>query len=218
MTRQSYFNPLSLHWPLITVFTCDIRAANENASLFICSLTYYAISLIPRLKSALRFVLMGLVFGFMARFSVFPLWHAGYFLLGVIICKSKAPFNHCFPTTWLSAILLVWLAMYPENLHPSKLGGVLIVMLTMGVGLWLYPTRQSRLRDAMLYIGRNTLPIYIYSPIFTLLCKGLVPFLRFDPTGLLFLVVSLSICVAGGLAIDRALGWATGKLKLNFYR
>ena len=50
-------------------------------------------------------------------------------------------------------------------------------------------------------MGRNSLMLYVFSPIFTVLCKQLVPYLKFDPTGLLFLAVSLAICVTGSLLI-----------------
>ena len=51
------------------------------------------------------------------------------------------------------------------------------------------------------FLGRNSLVLYVFSPIFTVLCKRFVPYLQFDHTGLIFLMVSLIVCVAGSLAI-----------------
>ncbi len=53
----------------------------------------------------------------------------------------------------------------------------------------------------LLFLGRNSLMLYVFSPIFTVLCKRLVPYLQFDPTGLIFLLVSLAFCVTGSLLI-----------------
>ena len=53
----------------------------------------------------------------------------------------------------------------------------------------------------ILFLGRNSLPIYVFSPIFTVLCKRLVPYVQFDPTGRVFLFASLLICIGGSLAI-----------------
>ena len=59
--------------------------------------------------------------------------------------------------------------------------------------------------------------LYVFSPIFTILCKQLVPFLRFDPTGLLFLLASLAVCVSGCLAIAWAMDF-TGTSRFFFGR
>ena len=63
----------------------------------------------------------------------------------------------------------------------------------------------ERVMQMLKFIGRNTLTIYLFSPIFTILCKHLVSLLRFDPTGLIFLILSLLICTTGSLAIARML-------------
>ena len=174
-------------------------------SLLICGFVYYAVLRIPRLQTASRLTLLALIYGLMAWGNIVPLWHPMYFLIGTVIQQCGAFILNCFPVTWLSTIGLIWLVQYPQYLHPVTLGGLLIVVLAMGLGIWLYSYIPAYLRTGMLLIGRNTLPIYIYSPIFTLLCKKLVPYLQFDPSGMLFLVLSLTICVTGGMAIDKTL-------------
>ncbi len=80
----------------------------------------------------------------------------------------------------------------------------------------LAPKKRGPLQ-AFLFLGRNSLMLYVFSPIFTVLCKRLVPFLQFDTTGLLFLVISLTICVAGSLAIAWAMD-RTGIARFFFGR
>ena len=80
----------------------------------------------------------------------------------------------------------------------------------------LAPKKRGPLQ-ALLFLGRNSLMLYVFSPIFTVLCKRLVPFLQFDTTGLLFLVISLTICVAGSLAIAWAMD-RTGIARFFFGR
>ena len=80
----------------------------------------------------------------------------------------------------------------------------------------LAPRKRGPLQ-ALLFLGRNSLMLYVFSPIFTVLCKRLVPFLQFDTTGLLFLVISLTICVAGSLAIAWAMD-RTGIARFFFGR
>lgn len=59
------------------------------------------------------------------------------------------------------------------------------------------------------YIGRNTLPIYIFHPIFTMLAKFTLPVFAFEPTGILhaFSVILVGIpgciCIAKFMDITR---------------
>lgn len=60
------------------------------------------------------------------------------------------------------------------------------------------------------FLGHNTLSIFLFSPIFTIVCKKMVPWLEFDSTGLVFLALSLIICVAGSIGI----AWAADATRL----
>ena len=61
------------------------------------------------------------------------------------------------------------------------------------------------------------MPLFLFSPIFTFLCKPLVPVLQFEPTGLLFLLVSLAICIAGSLLIESVMK-RTGLSRYFYYK
>lgn len=58
------------------------------------------------------------------------------------------------------------------------------------------------------YIGRNTFPIYIFHPIFTMLSKFILPIFRFDSTGVLHSVLTILISIIGSLYIARILDWS----------
>ena len=69
-----------------------------------------------------------------------------------------------------------------------------------------------RARTVMTFIGRNTFPLLLFSPLFTILAKFYQPYLlRQEPSGILFLVVSVSIATAGSLAI----AWGFDKLRIS---
>lgn len=57
------------------------------------------------------------------------------------------------------------------------------------------------------YIGRNTFPIYIFHPIFTMLAKFTLPAFAFEPTGLLHAAVSVAMGVIGCIYLARALDY-----------
>ncbi|MDR4931519.1 acyltransferase family protein [Segatella bryantii] len=58
------------------------------------------------------------------------------------------------------------------------------------------------------YIGRNTFPIYLFHPIFTMLSKYLLPAFRFDSTGVLHAVFTILISIIGSIYIAKILDWS----------
>ncbi|MFB9898194.1 hypothetical protein [Hallella seregens] len=82
---------------------------------------------------------------------------------------------------------------------------MLIVYLVFSASLSVYSHVPAALRRPLLFLGRNSLALYLFSPIFTICCKALVPYLAFDPTRLLFLCTSLSVCIVGSLGLCRLL-------------
>lgn len=69
------------------------------------------------------------------------------------------------------------------------------------------------------FIGRNTFPVYIFHPIFTMAAKFLLPLFAFDPTGLLHTIFTIAMCLVGTLALavllDKThLSWCFGRSTL----
>jgi len=61
------------------------------------------------------------------------------------------------------------------------------------------------------FIGRNTLILLLFSPVFTIVAKVFIPFLVFDHTGICFLVISEVFTVAGSLFV----AYLMDKLKIS---
>lgn len=51
------------------------------------------------------------------------------------------------------------------------------------------------------YIGRNTFPIYIFHPIFTMLAKFMLPAFCFDSSGIVHAVFTIVMSIAGSICI-----------------
>ena len=62
-----------------------------------------------------------------------------------------------------------------------------------------------------IYIGRNTLVILLFSPIFTILSKAFLPVFAFDPTGMLFLVTATAFTLSGCMGM----AWAMDKMHVS---
>ena len=92
-------------------------------------------------------------------------------------------------------------------------GGILMTILVMSAALFVNGHIGVRSRRLMMFLGRKTMPLFLFSPIFTFLCKPFVPFLQFDPTGLTFLLLSLVICISGSLVVE----WLMEKIGVSRY-
>ena len=107
------------------------------------------------------------------------------------------------------------LAFFPVNMDKGSIGGVLFVYLSVCFILGIYRVLQqwgARLLPTMLFVGRNTLLLLLFSPVFTALAKLWQPMLvGIDRSGMVFLVVSVTVAVAGSIVI----GWVLDKLHLS---
>ena len=185
--EKLFLHPLGPYWFLQT--------------LILCELTCYSMFHISQLNQVSKYILIVAVFAVLAHLHVVSLSKSFYFLVGIIIRQSSFSFLQVFRPSWLAILALVALWTFPANLVSSSIGCVLIVYSVISLCLAVYPYITGKLRDGMLFIGRNTLPVFLFSPIFTFLCKPLVPLLSFDSTALLFLVASLLICITGSLSL-----------------
>ena len=113
--------------------------------------------------------------------------------------------------SWLSFLPLIALFYFPENYNSGTLAGLTITVLVISVLLALYPLCLNSIKSFFTYIGRNSLAIVLFSPIFTIITKQFSPWFDFDPTALCFLIVSLTFVVGGCLAS----AWLSDKLTLS---
>ena len=174
-------------------------------TLMLCALLYYAVFRLVQGQAITRFIILGLCFYGLARLHLLAFENAAYFLGGCILAQSGVQLNRFFrPSLW-AAVPFVLLCAVPENLSRGTLAGVLITYLAACLLLRFYPLLTPRLRRGSLYIGRHTLAILLFSPIFTMLAKGYLPLLAFDPTGMLFLTTATALAVGGSLAIEQAI-------------
>lgn len=196
-----FLHPLGPYWFLHT--------------LIICGLTYFASFRIPVIERTIhnktplsvlttlgRIIAMGILLFLLSQAGFLSFTMAFYFLIGVTLRNTETDFISFFHPSWLSLPALLLFPLLHKNI---PFGDLLTVYLMISFLLALFPHISYRYRRLLLFLGRNTLPIYLFSPIFTILCKSLVVPLSFDPTKILFLVSSLIACISGSLAIAFAM-------------
>ena len=155
--------------------------SNSLDCMLICAILFYLISL---------------------ALSKFSFVYSLYFLAGFIIRQSGRGFMEVIRPWALSIIPFAALCLSPETINPKWM---LPAYFAISTALWLCRFIKGRLSAFLQFIGRNSLVIYIFSPIFTILCKQLIPLFKADATGLLFAFISTPLCIAGSLGIGKLL-------------
>lgn len=173
-------------WHTLSRWTC-IRGGGKALEVSVRALLYIFIALLLRVEEVIT-----------------PAC-AIYFLGGVLLRKYNVSFVRFFKGGWIALLMFAYLITNVAYLDKAVPMGVLIVYTFIGACFFLYRFLPNVGQRLMEFLGRNSLVLYLFSPIFTILCKYLVPFLTFDPTGITFLASSLLVCVIGCLAIAKIL-------------
>lgn len=198
LLHKIFIKPLGPYWYLHT--------------LIICSLLYYLTFRYTRMKTISQVILLGLgLFAVSYWGGIIVLANAIYFLAGVIIKQSKLPFIRIFQPSLLALVPMILLCCFPDNLNRGILAGITITYLAIIISLYAHSYLSKGIRQCSYFIGRNTLVIFLFSPLFTILCKMFLPFLFFEPTGILFIIISVAITVSGCIVI----AWSMDKLHFS---
>ena len=78
---------------------------------------------------------------------------------------------------------------------------LLIVYFVISFLLWMYPYLPKEVVKISHFIGRNSLILLLFSPMFTVLSKLFQSYLLFEPSGMLFMLVALLFTVVGSFTV-----------------
>ena len=208
-----FLHPMGPYWYLHTLMICGIcyYIAFKKPEGRFSSVLKQEKPLLPiKMLSLENQVLLGR-FTLLALFllllsygcGLLSIANAAYFLVGAIVRQAVGNFRLAFPARWWTlGLLLVW-CIDPSHYDRASFAGACLVFLVIGSLLWIYQLGiPQSLRKLFLFIGRNTLPLLLFSPIFTILAKYYQALLlRAEPTGFFFMVVSVILAIAGSYDI-----------------
>lgn len=186
-------------------------------TLILCGCAYYATHCIKSLQKGTRMFLFAAALAALTLANgilAFP--YALYFFIGTAIRQGGTKFNQFFRASWIAIPAFFLLALNEKNLSTDCVKSLLLIYCALSALLFLHQSVPGKIRIATVFLGKRTLPLYLYSPIFTFICKPLSNLLSFDPTGMLFLIVSLALCIGGALTADAGIKWGTEKAKKLF--
>jgi len=191
MFNKLCLRPLGPYWYLHT--------------LIICGTLYFSVFRWAKATTFSRLIILGIAYYVLSLSGIISFTCAMYFLVGVLVRQSPLSFLTIFRRSWWSLVVLAILFFYPSTFNRATIGGAMIVYFVFSFLLTVFPYVPIKSKEILLFLGRNSLVLYIFSPIFTLCCKVFIPYLSFDSTRLLFLCISLPICVIGSLGICKVL-------------
>lgn len=204
--------PVRDHIPILTVEVIFDRLCLHPLgpywylhTLIICGTLYFSVFRWAKASAFSRLIILGITYYVLSLSGIISLACAMYFLVGVLVRQSSLSFLTIFRRSWWSLVVLAIFFFYPSTFKRATIGGVMIVYFVFSLSLSVFPYVQAKSKEVLLFLGRNSLVLYIFSPIFTLCCKVFIPYLSFDSTHLLFLCISLPICVIGSLGICKVL-------------
>lgn len=184
-TKTLIMRPLGPYWYLHTlvlcstanfVFTKYARRFSQHNRLILCAMSLYALSLTGIVCFA----------------------NAVYYLAGAAVRQKGMAFGEAFKPSFLAVIPVITLCL-SADLKSSSIEGFAMTYFILSLLLRIFELRRIALIS---FVGMNTMPIVLFSPVFTLLSKSFLrPLLSIDGSGLLFCAIAIAFTVGGCLGV-----------------
>ena len=174
--------------------------------MIVCGVAYYAVfSIAPRsLGLASRLSVFACLLYVEAWFiPLLTFGDASLYFIGVALRQMGLGFVRAFRPSFFS--LLPFSVLIVQRDLWNKWLCLLLPFFAISFLVWCHDVFPSRIRSLMNYLGHNTLPIYIFHPIFTMLSKFYLPFFAFDSTGILHAMATVFLSFLGSILIAKAL-------------
>jgi len=158
------------------IFTKSARRISLHNRLILCAISLYALSLTG-------------IIGFT---------NAVYYFAGAVIRQKGIAFCEAFKPSYLAVIPIIMLCLFAD-LNSSSIESFTMTYFILSLLL-----RISKLRRTALikFVGMNTMPIVLFSPVFTLPSKSFLrPLLSIDRSGLLFCFAAIAFTIGGCLGV-----------------
>ena len=202
-----FLHPLGPYWYLHTWVLCSL--------VYFGAMRIKATSGTGEMQNAgraCRLLVAGICCVVLGLCGLVSIPNALYFVAGAVLRQFGVGFLRFFrPALW-AIVPVVLIALIPSQLDRATPGGVAFVYFMTCFLLSLYPFLGKQTRAPLLMIGRNTLLLLLFSPIFTALSKLYQPLLvGIDPSGIVFCILTVTIATLGSIAI----GWLSDVLRLS---
>lgn len=136
---------------------------------------------------------------------------ATYYFIGAVLRQCHIGFDRIFRPSPVALLLWLLLLGMEEWYDWGTLAIVFSCWCCISSLMWIH-SLINHLQDnacvrkteaTLLYIGRNTLPIYLFHPIFTMAAKFYHPLFSWDRSEICFALVTIFTAIAGSIGIAK---------------
>lgn len=136
---------------------------------------------------------------------------ATYYFIGAVLRQCHIGFDRIFRPSPVALLLWINLLGLEEWYDWGTLAIVFSCWCCISSLMWIHSLIKRlqdnasvrKTEDTLLYIGRNTLPIYLFHPIFTMVAKFYHPLFSWDRSEIIFALVTIFIAIAGSIGIAK---------------
>ena len=136
---------------------------------------------------------------------------ATYYFIGAVLRQCHIGFDRIFRPSPIALLLWINLLGLEEWYDWGTLAIVFSCWCCISSLMWIHSLIKRlqdnasvrKTEDTLLYIGRNTLPIYLFHPIFTMAAKFYHPLFSWDRSEICFALVTIFIAIAGSIGIAK---------------
>lgn len=136
---------------------------------------------------------------------------ATYYFIGAVLRQCHIGFDRIFRPSPVALLLWINLLGLEEWYDWGTLAIVFSCWCCISSLMWIHSLIKRlqdnasvrKTEDTLLYIGRNTLPIYLFHPIFTMVAKFYHPLFSWDRSEICFALVTIFIAIAGSIGIAK---------------
>ena len=184
------FKPAGTYWYLHTMALCML--GTFAASRLRCNLFN-------------RMIIAGTILFLVSLFvEGFSFIHVIYFMIGYLMRTSGNDMRRIIHPSLLSLIPIVLITIFSTHLARTSLSGIALTLFMLSFLLALYNYLPiAILRNTLVWVGRNSIAIVLFSPIFTIATKLFAPIFAFDSTQILWSIVSTIFVIASTMVCAR---------------
>ena len=197
LIQNIVLSPIGTYWYLHTLIICmlvyffinRLKICNFNILVFTGCVLYIFSVLIPGLR-----------------------WeNIIYFLIGCCIKKYGLQLKDVIYPSVLSVVPILLISIFCRNFYRSDLSGLGLTIFVLSFCMGIYNYVHSHIGKFYRWLGRNSLAIVLFSPLFTVFTKIYISLFSFDGTIILWAIFSLTIVI--GLCLICA--WVCDKIGVS---
>jgi len=125
-----------------------------------------------------------------------------YYFFGTILRQTNIRFSSFFKKSPFALLPIIIILFYNEMRDWGSIAILSVVYCLISFLCWIESVVCTwALYKYILFIGANTLPLYLFHPIFTMLAKLYLPLFSFDATGTIHAIITVMLTIVGCLLI-----------------